>query len=161
MPFFERRLIGVGDVEFVLDLADQLFQNVLHSNHAGSGPELVYDDRQVALVVFEFFQHFGRHLGLGDHQDVVHDLADPHGRNAGGDGLGKTEARPAHQILGIKDSDDVFSTTLRVKDWNAGMLLLHHARQSLVEREVAGQREMSGRGTITSRTVMLSISSAW
>jgi hypothetical protein len=32
---FEHRLLGRGNVEFVFDLADQLFQNVFDGDHAG------------------------------------------------------------------------------------------------------------------------------
>ena len=85
--FVCERGFGRGDVEFVFDFADQLLKNILDRDDAGGGTELVDHDREVTPALFEFVQQFGEDFGLGDDQNIVHDLADLHARDARGDGL--------------------------------------------------------------------------
>ena len=71
-----------GDIEFVFDFADQLFEDVFDRDHAGSRAELVDHDRQMASALLEFGEQLGQDLGFGNDQHIVHDLADLHARNA-------------------------------------------------------------------------------
>ncbi len=52
-PARRRRCPGVGVVELILDLTDDLFQHVLDGDQAGGVAELVDHDRQVVAVVAE------------------------------------------------------------------------------------------------------------
>ena len=100
----------------------------------------------------EIAEQVEQRLGFRHNQHVVHDLADFHLadlylRNAHhrdhGTGRSQTQARPAHEVFGVKHSDNVFGAALRIIDRNARVLIVDHARQRFVEREVGGQRENS------------------
>ena len=137
-----------GDVELVFQLADQLFEHVFHADYARCRTEFVDHHGEVTLAALEFDQQFKERFGFGDDQHIVHDLVDLHLGNAGGGGwdggLRQTEAHPAHEIFGVKDADDVLGAARRVVDGDAGVLLVDDAGESLVEREVGGEREDAG-----------------
>ncbi len=67
----ERRL---GDVELVLDLADQLLQNILDGHQSGGGTEFIHHHRQMPFARLELGQQIGQRLGLGNHQHLAHDV---------------------------------------------------------------------------------------
>src|ERR1700731_418369 len=108
---------GGCDIEFVFDVADQLFEDVLNGNHPGSRAELVEHDRQMTSAIFEFRGQFGQNLGFGNDQHVVHNLADLHARNTSGGGLpeiAETEAHPAHEVFVVQHTDNVLGSALRI-----------------------------------------------
>ena len=139
---FEDRLLRGRNIEFVFDLTHQLFENIFDGNDPGGRTEFIHHHRQVPLALLELLQQFGQDLGFWNHQDVVHDLADFHGGNAGRDRLagagGESQPGPTHQVLGVEHADDVFGAALRVEDGNTRMLFLDHARQGFVQRQITG-----------------------
>jgi hypothetical protein len=55
----------LGDVELVLDLADDLLEHVLDGDQPGDAAELVDHDRQVVAVAAELAQQVVEALALG------------------------------------------------------------------------------------------------
>ena len=73
--------LGRRDVEFVFNIADQLFENVFDSDDSSSRTKLVDDNRKMAATLFEFLQQLGQNFGLRNNQHIVHDLRDLGSRN--------------------------------------------------------------------------------
>lgn len=84
-------------VEFVLDVADDLFQHVFHGDQAGNAAMLVDDDRQVVAAGAELAQQHVQALDLGDE----------HGRPDQRADIQRRLEHVAQQVLGEQDADDV------------------------------------------------------
>src|SRR5580693_7752832 len=145
---FERRFLRRDD-EFVFDVAYQLLQNIFDRDYACCRSELVYHHCQVAAAFFEFGQQFRQHLGLGNDQHIVHDVADLGAGDTRGQGLSEIDQPqpyPADQLFVIEDADDVLGAALRVVDGDARVLAFDHAVEGLVKREVGGEGKNIGAG---------------
>src|SRR4029077_19265611 len=73
--------------------------------------------------------------------------SDLHAGDAGCGGLAEvaqTETHPAHQVLVVKDADDVLGPALRIKYWHPRVLTFHNAAESIVKLEVGRQRKNVG-----------------
>ena len=64
-----------GDVELVFELADDLLEDVFGGDDADGGAELVDDDGDVAAAFLELLEELDGELGLGDDEELAHDLA--------------------------------------------------------------------------------------
>ena len=96
-------------VELVFELADDLLEGVFGGDEADGGAELVDDDGDLAAALLELLQELDGELGLGDDEDVAHDLAEG---EAGGAGAAEgerdgAEVHEAGDVLGVDDADDV------------------------------------------------------
>jgi len=93
---------------FVFELADDLLEDVFGGHNPDRRPEFVDDHRDLAAAFLEFLQEFDGELGLGDDEDVAHDLAKGeagvHG-SAEAEGNG-AKVHEAGDVLGVDNADD-------------------------------------------------------
>ena len=134
---------AAGDVELVLELADDLLERVLGGDDADGGAELVDDDGDLAAAFLELLQQLDGEFGLGDDGDLAHHLAQ---REAGVARAAEAErdgaeVHQARDVLGVDDADDLLGAAGGVEDGNAGVLLLDDARAGLLDGHVGGERE--------------------
>src|SRR5208283_3721838 len=74
------RAIGEGkraldDVEFIVDFADELLEQIFHGDEAKDAAELVDHNGNADVAVAQFLEQFARGLGFGDHEDFAKDAA--------------------------------------------------------------------------------------
>ena len=55
--------------------------------------------------------------------------------------LAEAILHPAHQVVGVKNADNVFGPALRIVNRNAGVFLVGDALESFVDGHVAGERK--------------------
>jgi hypothetical protein len=120
--------LGIGVVEFVLDLADDLLEHVLDREQPGGVAELVDHDRQVVAVAAELAQQLVEVLRFG------HEHRGPQQR-------AQVQLRGALQleeILGHQRAQDVLA--LAFVDGEARVAGADHGGQQLVVGGVDGQQ---------------------
>ncbi len=89
--------VFLGFVEFVFDVADDLFQHVFHRDQAGDAAVLVDDDGLVVAAGAELVQQHVQALGFRNEHGRAHQRAH---FDAG-------FQHAAQQVLGQQDADDV------------------------------------------------------
>jgi len=123
-----------GNVELVLDLADDLFEHVLDGDEPCHAAELVDHDGQVVAVAAELAQQVVEALALGHEHGRAQQRADVQ--------LGRP--LQLEQVLGHQDADDVLA--LAVVHRKARMCRVDDQVQKIIERRVDVDEVHAGRG---------------
>ena len=91
--------LGVpGAGELVLDLADDLFQHVLHGDQALGAAVFIHHDGDLGAALLQFFQQVVYPLGLGDDERFTHQTAQGI--------LGPGCCQRSENVAGVDDSQD-------------------------------------------------------
>ena len=122
---------GVGKVELVLDLADDLLEQVLEGDDPVHDAVLVDDDRHVLLLAPEVGEECGEVLRLGDDEGGSRDRLEAH----------RCDSEVVHrreEIAHVQDADDLVERVpvhgvARVRRVDDG-------RERLLRRHVGGDR---------------------
>ena len=95
-PVALKAAVRAGDVELVVELADDLLERVFGGDDADGGAELVDDDGDLAAALLELLQELDGEFGLGDDGDLAHDLAQG---EAGVGGCRRSESATARKCM--------------------------------------------------------------
>jgi len=123
-------LLGAGDIVFVFDFAEDLFEDVFEGDNAGGGAVLIDDDGHVGGVGTEDVDQVRERTGFWDEDGHAHDVAQVE--------LGGAVAEHQHldQVLQVDDADDLIGAFF--KDREAGELVFVEEDEELFEGGVDG-----------------------
>ena len=123
-------LLGAGDIVFVFDFAEDLFEDVFEGDDAGGGAVLIDDDGHVGIVGAEDVDQVGQRAGFGDEDGHAHDVAQV---ELGG---AFAEHQDVDQVLQMDDADDLIGAFF--EDGEAGELVFVEEDEELFEGRVDG-----------------------